>query len=152
MECARTEPRADIHRRLEALNPRVPDVMSGFAPDGDADLAVEVEHDFVVPACKSCGGILKPDVVFFGETVPSEQLVQCWELYDGADALLVVGSSLEVFSGRRFVIRAAQENKPIAIVNMGPTRCDDTAQVRAECRLGQILPRLADALSNRREA
>ncbi len=152
VECARTEPRADMQRRLEALNLRVPDGMRGFAPDGDADLAVKVEHGFVVPACKSCGGILKPDVVFFGETVPSQRLVRCWELYDGADALLVVGSSLEVFSGRRFVIRAAQENKPIAIVNMGPTRCDETAQVRAECRLGQILPQLADALSHRPEA
>ena len=85
---------------------------------------------------------MKPDVVFFGENVASNVVQQAWNLFDKGEVLLVIGSSLEVFSGRRFVYRAQQEGKPIAIINIGPTRADDVATVKVEGQIGEVLPRL----------
>lgn len=131
---------------LEAVEARSGHASAEAAPDGDAELEDAELATFVVPACDGCGGVLKPDVVFFGENVPAERVQTCWRLFEEADALLVVGSSLQVFSGRRFVYRAAREGVPIAIVNLGPTRADDLAATRVDGRLGEVLPRLADAL------
>jgi NAD-dependent SIR2 family protein deacetylase len=117
-----------------------------LAPDGDADLPEAVPADFDVPAC-TCGGILKPDVVFFGENVPRERTDAAWCLLDESDALLVVGSSLTVYSGYRFVRRAADERKPIGIINLGDTRGDEEAWVRVEARASEALGALRDALS-----
>ncbi len=142
MECGSVEPRGALQQRLEAANPMVVDSPARVAPDGDADPGRSMESGFRVPACEICGGILKPDVVFFGETVPRERVARSWQLYEEADALLVAGSSLAVFSGRRFVLRAAQEEKPVAIVNLGATRCDEVAEVKIQRRLGEVLPRL----------
>ena len=91
---------------------------------------------------------MKPDVVFFGENVPAARLEEAWRLYEAAEVLLVVGSSLTVYSGRRFLYRARKEGVPIAIVNLGPTRADEMAAAKVEGRLGLVLPRLADELTS----
>jgi NAD+-dependent protein deacetylase sirtuin 4 len=119
---------------------------AGPAPDGDAHLAEDRVGNFRVPPCDLCGGVLKPDVVFFGENVPALTVLEAWSLFAEADALLVAGSSLTVFSGRRFALRAEQQGMPIAIVNLGATRADHAAAARVEERLGALLPRLAAAL------
>ena len=90
--------------------------------------------------------MLKPDVVFFGENVPAERLAEAWRLFAAGDVLLVVGSSLTVFSGRRFVYRAGTDGIPVGIINLGPTRADEQAAARVDGRLGEVLPRLAEAL------
>jgi NAD-dependent SIR2 family protein deacetylase len=153
LDCGETEPRADLQRRILSLNgawARVARLHGGSsvrsAPDGDAELPAELVASFHVPDCAACGGMLKPDVVLFGENVPAERVRAAWQLFDAADVLLVVGSSLTVYSGRRFIHRAAQAGVPVAIVNEGPTRADDVACVKVDARLGSTLPRLADAL------
>jgi len=113
-----------------------------FAPDGDAALPASVVDGFNVPECESCGGVLKPAVVFFGESVPKEKVTYSMERLDEADALLVAGSSLTVWSGFRFVKRASERNIPIAIVNIGPTRGDELAAIKVEGRVGTVLPEL----------
>jgi NAD-dependent SIR2 family protein deacetylase len=155
LECGEPEPRHALQRRILASNPdwaaRVGldgagvDVAS--APDGDAELGAGLLAGFHPPGCTACGGALKPDVVLFGENVPRERVDAAWRMFEAADALLVVGSSLTVYSGRRFVQRAAQTGVPIAVVNRGPTRADDVACVKVDARLGQVLPKLADALA-----
>lgn len=151
LSCAHTITRADMQRRLIGANPdwiaRVaegPTPMS--APDGDAEVESVHEQSFVVPDCDACGGMLKPDVVFFGENVPRPRVDEAWALVDEADVLLVVGSSLTVFSGRRFVYGARDREMPIAILNLGPTRADDLATAKVEGRLGEVMPRLVAAL------
>jgi NAD-dependent SIR2 family protein deacetylase len=116
------------------------------APDGDADVPAQALSTFQVPACEACDGVMKPDVVFFGENVPKERVDAAWRLMDRADALLVVGSSLTVFSGRRFVYGARKAGIPVGIVNLGPTRADELAEVKVEGRLGEVLPRLVSDL------
>lgn len=116
------------------------------APDGDAELPAHDLAAFRVPGCTSCDGVLKPDVVFFGESVPKTRVRAAWALLDGAEALLVVGSSLTVFSGRRFVYGAQKAGIPIGVVNLGPTRADELAAVKVEARLGTVMPRLAAEL------
>lgn len=118
---------------------------TGPAPDGDADIPDSAYADFVVPDCDRCGGVLKPDVVFFGENVPRDRVDTAWAMVDAAGVLLVVGSSLTVYSGRRFVYGAVERGMPIAVVNMGPTRADEVAAVRVEGRLGDVMPRIERA-------
>jgi NAD-dependent SIR2 family protein deacetylase len=104
------------------------------------------DGSFEVPDCLLCGGILKPDVIFFGENVPRARVEQAFAMLDEAEVLLVLGSSLAVYSGYRFVTQAAQDGKPIAIVNSGPTRGDHVADVRIDAALGEALQGLAAAL------
>lgn len=148
LACGAIESRASLQHRLVVLNPWVVDDAGKDAPDGDAD--VEIERDelarFVVPECLACGGMLKPDVVFFGEAVPRERVERSHDLLEASDALLVVGSSLAVFSGFRFVRWAASRGLPIAIVTLGPSRGDVYASLRIEARTGAILPWLAATL------
>ena len=99
-----------------------------------------------MPPCTDCGGVLKPDVVFFGENVPQDRVDAAWNLYETAEVLLVAGSSLTVYSGYRFVLRAAKDGVPVVIVNLGPTRGDAKAAHRLDGRTGRVLPRLAQAL------
>ena len=115
-------------------------------PDGDADLPEEAIRGFRVPGCPDCDGMVKPDVVFFGENVPRERVDAAWRLFEEGDVLLVAGSSLAVYSGRRFIYRAQREGVPVAVVNLGPTRADGIAAAKLEDRLGRALPRVADAL------
>ena len=116
-----------------------------FAPDGDSEIAREAVGDFQVPECFRCGGVLKPNVVFFGESVPKEKVEHSMRRVDEADALLVVGSSLTVWSGFRFAKRAAERRIPIAIVNIGPTRADDLATLKIEEKCGEVLRAILDA-------
>ena len=146
LACRRVESRRSLQERMLDLNPSYRTRTVDVAPDGDADVSADAILGFVVPACTACGGVLKPDVVFFGENVPARRVELAWRMYDGADALVVVGSSLAVFSGFRFVKRAAEEGKPIAIVNDGPTRGDALASLRVAGRLGAVLPELQRSL------
>ncbi|MFW6201413.1 MAG: NAD-dependent protein deacetylase, partial [Gemmatimonadota bacterium] len=144
LDCDRPMRRDRYQERLLALNAewseRVArrsgpeDVRS--APDGDAELSARALEGFRVPACGVCGGIVKPDIVFFGENVPRDRVDRAWRLFEEGDVLLVIGSSLAVYSGRRFVYRARKEDVPIAVVNIGPTRADEDAAVKVEARLG----------------
>ena len=109
-----------------------------------------VEHlswgDFVVLPCELCGGVLKPDVVFFGESVPASRVADAYAAVDAAEALLVAGSSLTVMSGLRFVRHAARTGKPVAIVNRGTTRGDELAAVRLDAGCSETLTELVNAL------
>lgn len=147
--CGAIEPREAVQARLGELNPGVSSRSAALAPDGDAEVAAELALSFVVAPCVACGGTLKPDVVFFGDNVPRPTVDAAMAWVDGSDALLVLGTSLAVFSGMRFVRRAAERGLPIAIVNRGPTRGDPLAQLRLDAPLGEVLPALAAALSRR---
>jgi NAD-dependent SIR2 family protein deacetylase len=146
LSCGLPEMRDHLQARLVELNPAWAWGAAESAPDGDAEVPTGTTASFSVPGCLRCGGVLKPDVVFFGESVPAPRVEAAWRMLAGAEVLLVVGSSLAIFSGLRFVSRAARENKPVAIVNQGETRGDGMAAVRIEGRLGEVLPSLVDAL------
>ncbi len=124
MRCGDMLERAELQVQLLANNPTWANVDASVAPDGDVDIENRDYSGFVVPDCPACGGILKPDVVFFGENVPPERVARAFEGVAKADALLVVGSSLMVYSGYRFAEAAASAGKPIAAVNLGRTRAD----------------------------
>jgi NAD-dependent SIR2 family protein deacetylase len=149
LSCAQREARDAWQARLLALNADWSARLSGEveqAPDGDAELPAWAMERFRVPGCTACGGVIKPDVVFFGENVPKEWVEDAWSLFGEADVLLVAGSSLTVYSGRRFIYRAQQDGVPIGIINIGPTRADEMAAAKVEGPLGTILPKLAEAL------
>jgi NAD-dependent SIR2 family protein deacetylase len=138
LDCGDRTGRALLHERLMALNPGYADRAAETRPDGDVALAVT--DDFVLADCSRCGtGRLKPDVVFFGESVAKPLVQHCFDLVDAADALVVVGSSLQVMSGLRFVRAAAKRDLPVAIVNRGPTRGDDLATVRIDAGCAETL-------------
>lgn len=146
--CDAVTPRGELQRRLTDANPRWAEraLAVDTAPDGDADLPDGLVADFTVVACGACGGVLMPDVVFFGGSVPRPILDAAWSAFDQAEVLLVIGSSLTVFSGYRFVRRAAERGVPVAILNRGPTRGDEHAELRIDARAGHALPALARAL------
>jgi NAD-dependent SIR2 family protein deacetylase len=132
MGCGAISPRAEHQSELARLNPGWLKLDAANAPDGDADLEDADFSAFDVPACPACGGVLKPDVVFFGESVPRERVERASAHLDAADAVLVVGSSLMVYSGYRFAERAAAAGKPIAAVNLGRTRADALIALKVE--------------------
>jgi NAD-dependent deacetylase sirtuin 4 len=148
LACDRIATRDALQARLAAANPRwfarTHSVV--LAPDGDSELPEDLVADFAVVTCDACDGTLMPDVVFFGGSVPRATLDAAWALFDRAEVLLVVGSSLTVFSGYRFVRRAAERGIPIAIVNRGATRGDPLAMLRIDAGAGLLLARLAGAL------
>lgn len=149
LACGALSTRAELQARLLDANPAwaARAHAAVIAPDGDADLPDELVADFTVVPCEACGGVLMPDVVFFGGNVPRPTLDAAWSAFDRAELLLVVGSSLTVFSGYRFVRRAKERAVPVAIVNRGPTRGDPEATVRVDARIGEVLPLLARQLS-----
>jgi NAD+-dependent protein deacetylase sirtuin 4 len=147
LSCDRLESREQLQHRLLELNPGFDERHAELAPDGDAELPGDVVRDFRIAACLGCEGALKPDVVFFGGSVPKPRVDAAWACMDGAEALLVVGSSLAVYSGYRFVRGAAQRGLPIAIVNLGVSRGDELAALRVERRAGELLPELATLLA-----
>jgi NAD-dependent SIR2 family protein deacetylase len=124
MTCASRLPRARLQAELTKRNPTFVDLVAAEAPDGDADLDDADFASFDVPGCDACGGLLKPDVVFFGESVPKDRVGRAMAAVERADAMLVVGSSLMVYSGYRFAKAMAELGKPIAAVNLGTTRAD----------------------------
>ncbi len=132
MDCERRSPRGEMQHELGRLNAGWLDLDATKAPDGDADLKSADFASFVVPTCRRCGGVLKPDVVFFGENVPRDRIHEAERNLDEADAMLVVGSSLMVYSGFRFVQRAAGAGKPVAAINLGRTRADAFLTLKAE--------------------
>ncbi|MEU2925902.1 NAD-dependent protein deacetylase [Streptomyces sp. NPDC007251] len=146
LSCGDSSPRSELARRLEEANAGFEPVAAGINPDGDADLTEEQVGDFRVVPCAICGGILKPDVVFFGEAVPPQRVEHCRELVREAASLLVLGSSLTVMSGLRFVRQAAQADKPVVIVNRDPTRGDRHALTRVALPLGTSLTTVAARL------
>ncbi|MCR6483714.1 NAD-dependent protein deacetylase [Amycolatopsis sp. OK19-0408] len=152
LDCRRTSPRAELDRRLRAANPDFEGEATRINPDGDVELAEDVVRGFRLVPCTACEGVLKPDVVFFGENVPRPRVEQCYRLVDAAGALLVLGSSLTVMSGLRFVRHAANAGKPVVIVNHGQTRGDRFASVRVDLPLGRALTELAARLGCGRTA
>jgi NAD-dependent SIR2 family protein deacetylase len=124
--------RDELQRELERRNPSFAALDAVEAPDGDADLEGVAFETFDVPACNACGGLLKPDVVFFGENVPAERVQRAMAPIASSDAMLVVGSSLMIYSGYRFVTAAADAGKPIAAINLGRTRADDLLALKVE--------------------
>ncbi len=143
--CGAGSSRAELDRRLRAANPDFDARVTAVNPDGDVDLADDALDGFRVVTCRACdGGILKPDVVFFGENVPVDRVRRSYALVERSRALLVLGSSLTVMSGRRFVLHAAKVGVPVAIVNQGVTRGDPYAALTVDAPLGVVLPRLVD--------
>lgn len=156
LSCGHTMSRAALAEKLEALNPGFAEraaAVGGLAVAPDADAVIASAADtasFRYLDCPCCAGILKPDIVYFGENVPKDRVAQAYSLLEGAQALLVAGSSLTVFSGYRFVRRAAALAIPIAIVNRGPTRGDDVAAVKVDGGCSETLPLLAAELAGPR--
>ena len=148
LDCSARVSRADVQKVLIALNPDRFADNPRIAPDGDADID-DPTDDFVIPPCPSCGGTLKPDVVFFGANVPRERVDRAFAALDEADAMLVVGSSLMVYSGFRFCERAAQSGKPIASVNQGRTRADHLYALKVEDDCALVLPAVVGVVAIR---
>lgn len=147
LDCRRTSAREFLDRRLRAANPTFTAAATRINPDGDVDLADDVVRGFRLVSCVACGsGVLKPDVIFFGENVPRARAEECFGLVDAASTLLVLGSSLTVMSGLRFVRHAAKAGKPVLIVNKGQTCGDAHARVRVDRPLGQALTELTNLL------
>ncbi|BEP15684.1 NAD-dependent protein deacetylase [Acidothermaceae bacterium B102] len=148
LRCKDVSGRLDLDRRLVEANPgwvRTATDITSIKPDGDADL--DDVAGFEVVDCEVCGGLLKPDVVFFGETVPRDRVDHTYALVSGATSLLVLGSSLKVMSGYRFVLHARKLGIPVAILNQGATRGDPQADVRVDGELSDVLTQLADDLA-----
>ena len=149
LSCDTVGDRSVHHERLLAMNPwvaaRLPELVADAeqAPDGDAE--VDRTADFRYPPCALCGGLLKPDVVFFGESARSATVQSAFDVLEQAHALLVLGSSLTVQSGLRFVRAAQKQGKPVVIVNDGPTRADDREVVRVHGRIEHVLKRGSEA-------
>lgn len=146
LDCHAAHTRAQVQAVLAELNPDHRGVAAVAAPDGDAHVEPQDLARFREPPCPCCGGILKPDVVFFGDGVASATTVEAVRRVEQADALLVVGSSLMVFSGFRFCRMAAASGKPIAAINLGITRADELLSLKLDASAEQLLPALAAAL------
>jgi len=150
LSCGGSMSREELAEQLDALNPgfteRV-EAVGGLAVAPDADAMITDTASFRYLDCPACDGMLKPDIVYFGESVPKAVVQQAFSLVDGADALLVAGSSLTVFSGYRFVRHAAALGNPVAVVNRGPTRGDELATIKVEGGCSELLTLLAEELS-----
>jgi NAD-dependent SIR2 family protein deacetylase len=148
LDCGTPCSRDRLDERMRAANPAFDPAILAVNPDGDVDLDDAILKDFQIVDCATCiGGMLKPDVVFFGESVPLERVQRSYELVESARLLLVLGSSLTVMSGRRFVLRAAKLGTPVAIVNQGNTRGDGYAALTLDAPLGTVLPALVNRLA-----
>ena len=145
--CREQTPRAALHARMTALNPGWAERHESVTVRPDGDVELDETSGFVVPACESCGGILKPDVVFFGENVPKPRVERCYAAVDALDpttgALVVLGSSLTVMSGFRFARHAAKLGVPLVIVNRGATRADELTTYKVECGTSEFLTELS---------
>ncbi len=145
LDCSARSPRADLNDRLRAVNGELVAEITQINPDGDVELPDELVASFALVGCACCGSdLLKPDVVFFGENVPRPRVARCFELVENATSLLVLGSSLTVMSGLRFVHHAAAAGIPVAIVNEGNTRGDRYADVKLDQPLGETLRQFVD--------
>jgi NAD-dependent SIR2 family protein deacetylase len=150
LSCGQSRSRAALAEGLDALNSGFTErvkAVGGLAVAPDADAVVADTASFRYLDCASCGGMLKPDIVYFGESVPKDVVQQAFSLVADAEALLIAGSSLTVFSGYRFVRHAAALGIPVAIVNRGPTRGDDLATVKVEGGCSELLTLLSEELA-----
>jgi len=138
MSCGYRCPRDDVHARCAGLNPDFGQYKADTAPDGDADLDVDFSG-FQLADCPRCSGILKPDVVFFGDYVPKQRVQSAIEALNASDGLLVIGSSLMVYSGFRFCRYAKEFGKPVATLNLGRTRAEELADLKLNARIGEAL-------------
>ncbi len=148
IDCGVRTSRHAIQKRLLAMNPGWTQQAAELAPDGDADLPRSATQSFRIPSCRACDGVLKPNVVFFGESTAPSPVDRAWALLEESDSLLVVGSSLSVYSGYRFVRGAAQNGQPVGIVNLGKTRGTPLAQVHVDGKTGEVLPSLVRAVTD----
>ena len=146
LSCGERTSRRTLDSRLRAANPGWVASASAIQPDGDAALDDAAVAGFTVADCLACGGVLKPDVIFFGENVPRDRVAVCFGLTEAASLLLVLGSSLTVQSGYRFVRRAVQAGIPVVIINSGPTRADGDALLTVNAPLGSALAALLQRL------
>ena len=144
--CGERTPRADLDVRLRAANPAWAAPVSQVNPDGDVVISDAAAASFRVVDCPACGGLVKPDVVFFGENVPPDRVAHCYALVGAARSLIVLGSSLTVMSGYRFVRHAARLGVPVAIVNQGATRGDALARWTLDFPLGPVLTEITARL------
>lgn len=149
LDCGATMGRDELATLLEAANPGFierAEAVGGIAVAPDADAVVRETESFVIVGCQACAGMLKPDIVYFGESVPKDRVEQAYSMVDEAEALLVAGSSLTVYSGYRFVRHAAAHGIPVGIINRGATRGDDLAAVKVEAGCSEMLALLAGEL------
>ncbi|XP_007440172.1 NAD-dependent protein lipoamidase sirtuin-4, mitochondrial [Python bivittatus] len=140
LSCGARVSRVQLQEHFEALNPTWTAEAHGVAPDGDVFLPEEQVRHFQVPSCSRCGGVLKPDVTFFGDNVCKEKVDFVYQRLAESDAVLVAGSSLQVFSAYKFALAARDRKLPIAIINIGPTRADSLASLKLNSRCGALLP------------
>ena len=147
LDCSAIHARADVQDRLLAVNEGWLARPVRAAPDGDAELDAATIGEFAVVGCPGCGGVLQPNVVFFGDTVPPPVVARAFALVEAAEVLLVAGTSLAVFSGYRFLLRAVERGTPVVIVNVGPVRGEDRARLKIEASTARVLGRLAELLA-----
>lgn len=149
LSCDALISRLTLAERLEQANPGFVDDLTrtGVEVAPDADAVIADTSAFRMVDCTHCGGMLKPDIVYFGESVPKDRVAAAFSMVDESDALLVVGSSLTVMSGLRFARHAAKAQRPVVIINRGPTRGDDLATVRLDTGCSPALATLADTLA-----
>jgi NAD-dependent SIR2 family protein deacetylase len=146
LDCSRRTSRINLQHWLELENGFVLRASATPAPDGDADLVVGDLSGFKVPVCEHCGGLLKPDVVFYGDSVPRATVDRAYSWVDDASAVLVVGSSLMVLSSYRFLKRARQRGLPMAAVNRGLTRADEWLDFKVDDDCADVLSRMVRAI------
>lgn len=151
LDCGARMPRAFVQQQLVEANPELAGAMATPLPDGDAQVEPDALDDFRLPWCPHCNGTLMPDVVFFGDNVPPARTACALAQMEAADALLVVGSSLMVYSGFRFCGLAAEANKPIAALNLGRTRADHLLGLKLEESAEALLPEVARLLKAEKE-
>ncbi|XP_076294132.1 NAD-dependent protein deacylase Sirt4 isoform X1 [Lasioglossum baleicum] len=142
LKCDQKICRYYLQEILDSLNPNMTATSQLIRPDGDVDISQEQVKGFVVPACMNCGGILKPDIVFFGDNVPRQVVESVQYNVKHSDSLLILGSTLTTYSGYRIALQANNAGIPIAILNIGHTRADDLASVKVEGRCGEVLSRI----------
>ncbi|KAM8719882.1 hypothetical protein ACLKA7_006011 [Drosophila subpalustris] len=147
VKCLKCDYRIDRHEFqniLSSLNPAFKDAPDMIRPDGDVEIPTEYIENFIIPTCPSCGGDLKPEIVFFGDNVPRQRLDTIAGMVYNSDGLLVLGSSLLVFSGYRIVLQTKDLKLPVAIVNIGETRADHLADIKISAKCGDVIPKIFD--------
>ncbi|XP_018563122.1 NAD-dependent protein deacylase Sirt4-like [Anoplophora glabripennis] len=142
LHCGKAFCRHFIQEKLSKMNPNMKETSTMVRPDGDVELSQENIMGFRPPYCDSCGGPLKPDITFFGGNVPKTRVDTVRDVVSGSNSLLVLGSSLSVFSGYRIILQAVEEKKSVCIVNIGPTRADKLVELKISAKCGDILPRI----------
>lgn len=143
LQCSKIYNRFYIQEKLlEKNNLDFNESTKMIRPDGDVEIPEDIIKKFHPPICEACSGVLKPEITFFGDNVPKERVENVRDQVSNCDSLLILGSSLSVFSGYRIVLQALEENKNILIINIGPTRADKHAVLKIEAKCGDILPKI----------